>query len=317
MRRNMNRRTFGRTVAGTLVSSLPVGAASRLEASESANVDKSATAPFDTSVMLWTVFRNLPFETRLEKVAEAGYRNVELVGEYANWSDSDFNRANAKRKELGINFDCTAGLKNGLCDPRQRDGLIVELRGTIPIMERLDCPTIILLSGNVVPGMSVEAEQQSCVDGLRAAAAVVNGREINGKPIRILLENIDQEENPKYFLTSAARGFEIVRAVGHPQVQFLYDFFHEQIAEGNLIEKLEKNIDYLGLVHIADVPGRHEPGTGEINYGNIFRKLAELNYRKIAAMEFLPSGDPVSQLRSAREMALQAGARTNGKSASA
>ena len=174
-------------------------------------------------------------------------------------------------------------------------------------MKRLDCPAIILLSGNTVPGMSIEAQQQSCVDGLKAAATVVDGRKINGKPVRILLENIDPEENPKYFLTSVARGFEIVRGVQHPQVQFLYDFFHEQISEGNLIEKLEKNIDYVGLVHVADVPGRHEPGTGEINYKNIFRKLAELNYKNMIAMEFLPTGDPVSQLRAAREMALAVG----------
>ena len=60
-----------------------------------------------------------------------------------------------------------------------------------------------------------------------------------------------------------------MRAVNHPQVQFLYDMFHEQIAEGNLIEKLDKHIDVIGLIHIADVPGRHEPGTGEINYANI------------------------------------------------
>src|SRR6185437_3353728 len=142
--------------------------------------------------------------------------------------------------------------------------------------------------------------------GLRAAAKLIENQKINGEPVRILLENIDPEENPEYFLTSVALGFEIVKAVNHPQVQFLYDFFHEQIAEGNLIEKLEKNIQHVGLVHVADVPGRHQPGTGEINYKNIFRKLAELKYDRMVAMEFLPTGDPVEELRAAREMALRA-----------
>lgn len=302
----MNRRSFGRNVAGAVFSGLSLNSLPRALASSPATT-KPSTAPYDISVMLWTVFRNLPFEERLEKVAAAGYTNVELVGEYANWSDADFDRANAKRKELGITFDCTAGIKHSLCNPAERDDLIAELRRTIPIMEKLECPAIILLSGNTVPGMSIEAQQQSCVEGLKAATTVVDGKKIQGKPVRILLENIDPEENPKYFLTSVARGFEIVRAVQHPQAQFLYDFFHEQISEGNLIEKLEKNIDYVGLVHVADVPGRHEPGTGEINYKNIFRKLAELNYKNMAAMEFLPSGDPVSQLRAAREMALAEG----------
>ena len=298
----MNRREFGRAVAGTVV------AAGTTLAHPQTSQGETASAPFDVSVMLWTVFRDLPFEARLEKVASAGYRNVELVGEYEHWSDADLDRINAKRKQLGITFDCTAGLKPSLCNPADREALISEWRRTISIMERLDCPAMIFLSGNIVPGLTIEAQQQSCVDGLKAAVALVEGKKLNGRPVRLLLENIDPEENPKYFLTSVARGFEIVKAVNHPQVQFLYDFFHEQISEGNLIEKLEKNIQHVGLVHVADVPGRHEPGTGEINYENIFRTLGELKYKEMVAMEFLPTGDVVSQLRAAREMALRTGA---------
>lgn len=297
----MNRRSFARRFGGALLSAPAI---SRTLAGEAL---AAASSPgYKLSVMLWTVFRDLPFEERLEKVAAAGYNNVELVGEYAKWSDSDFERANAARKRLGIIFDCTAGIKHSLCNPAERGGLVAEIRTTLPIMERLECPALILLSGNVVAGMTMEAQAQSCVDGLRAAANIIEGKRINGEPVRLLLENIDPEENPKYFLTSVARGLEIVRAANHPQVQFLYDFFHEQISEGNLIEKLEKNIEHVGLVHVADVPGRHAPGTGEINYANIFRKLAELKYDRMVAMEFLPVGDPVEELRKAREMALAA-----------
>ena len=260
---------------------------------------------FKLSVMLWTVFKDLPFEQRLEKVAEAGYKYVELVGEYEKWSADDFNRANAKRKELGISFDTTAGLKHGVCNPADRDALLADLRGALGAMEKIDCPSIILLSGNVVPGMTREAQHQSCIDGMKAAARLIDGKKIAGSPVQLLLETIDPEENPKYYLTSATEAFEVGKAVNHPQVKFLYDFFHEQIAEGNLIEKLEKNIRHVGVVHIADVPGRHEPGTGEINYQSIFRKLGELRYSGVAAMEFLPTADPVMKLRAAREMALQ------------
>ncbi len=263
--------------------------------------------------MLWTVFADLPFEQRLEKVAEAGYRNVELVGEYDNWTEADFQRANAKRKELGITFDCTAGLKHGVCDPDQREALLAKLRHALPIMERIECPSMILLSGNRIPGISRDAQHQSCIETLKSAAAVVEGKSINGKPVRLLLETIDPEENPKYYLTKVAEALEIVQAVGHPQVQLLYDFYHEQIAAGNLIETLEESIPHLGLVHIADVPGRHEPGTGEINYPNIFRKLAELNYTGVVAMEFHPTGDAVLQLRVARDLALRSVTEARGK----
>jgi hydroxypyruvate isomerase len=302
----MNRRTFTRAAGGILAGSmLPAHPVIAGESAAPVAAGSIAEVPFSLSVMLWTVFRDLPFEQRLEKVAAAGYTNVELVGEYEKWSQHDFDRANAKRKQLGMTFDCTAGLNHSLCNPAERDSLLAEFRQTLPIMRKLDCPAMIFLSGNTVPGMSAGAQQQSCVDGLRAAAKLIENQKINGEPVRILLENIDPEENPEYFLTSVALGFEIVKAVNHPQVQFLYDFFHEQIAEGNLIEKLEKNIQHVGLVHIADVPGRHHPGTGEINYKNIFRKLTDLKYRRIAAMEFLPTGDPVTELRAAHRFAIQ------------
>jgi hydroxypyruvate isomerase len=295
----MNRRQFAQGMASAAL------AASTLR-TEAAPASEAGGAPFPLSVMLWTVFADLPFEQRLAKVAEAGYTNVELVGEYAKWSDSDFTKAIAAAKQLGIHFDATAGLHNGIGNPAVRDAFLAELKEALAPMEKLSCPAMIILSGNVVPGVSREDQHASCIEGLKRAVAIVEGKSIDGQPVRLLLECIDPEENPKYFLQSAAEAIDIVRAVDHPQVQFLYDLFHEQIAEGNLIEKLDRHIDVIGLVHIADVPGRHEPGTGEINYANVYRKLAQLKYRHAVAMEFKPIGDPVASLRKAREMVASA-----------
>ncbi|MBV8808642.1 MAG: TIM barrel protein [Acidobacteriaceae bacterium] len=301
----MNRRTFAKDLAGAAVGAAALGKGPELARAEQG--EGGANAPYKISVMLWTILRDKPFEQRLEKVAEAGYNQVELVGEYRKWSDEEFNRANAKRKELGIRFDVTAGLRHAVGNPADRDAMLADVKNELPIMERIDCPAVIIMSGNVVPGMAREQQHQSCIEGLKRAAALVEGKQIAGETVRLLLENIDPEENPKYYLTSVAEGFEIVRAVNHPQVRLLYDFFHEQISEGNLIEKLRKNIEYTGLVHIADVPGRHAPGTGEIHYDNIYKTLAELNYSHNVAMEFLPLGDPVTELRAAKEQALRAG----------
>jgi hydroxypyruvate isomerase len=294
----MNRRNFTKSIAA---------AALGLGANPLAKAASAGQAPYDVSIMLWTVFRNLPFEERLEKVSEAGYKNVELVGEYRKWSEDEFGRANSKRKQLGISFDTTAGLAHGVGNPNDGDAVLADIRAELPIMEKIECPAVIVMSGNVVPGMPRAEQHKSCIEGLKRGAELIQGKEIAGKPVRLLLENIDPEENKKYYLQSVAEGFEIIRAVDHPQVRFLYDFYHEQIAEGNLIEKLEKNIDYTGLVHIADVPGRHEPGTGEIDYNSIYRKLAQLNYNRIVAMEFYPVGDPIETLRHAREVALNVG----------
>ncbi len=294
----MNRRNFVHTFAATALAA----AAPKLPSAP------AAPAPFALSVMLWTVFRDLPFEDRLAKVAEAGYNQVELVGEYKNWQQADFDRANAARKRLGIRFDATAGLAHGIADPSVRDAFLAELRQALVPMQTLECPAMIVLSGNVVPPLTREAQHQASIETLKQATSLVEGKTIAGQPVRLLLECIHLEENPKYFLTSASEAIDIVRAVNHPQVQFLYDIFHEQMSYGDLISKLDKHIDVIGLIHIADVPGRHQPGTGEVNYGNIYKKLVELNYRHNVAMEFLPSGDPISTLRAAKTLALTAGA---------
>jgi hydroxypyruvate isomerase len=222
---------------------------------------------------------------------------VELVGEYEEWSDADFRRYAAKRHSLSITCDaCTLPVK-GTVDPAKKDEFLSDLKKFLPIAEKLECPALIILTGNRIDGVAHEVTHQACIDTLKYGADVAAKANIT-----LLLENIDPEENPKYFLTSVAEGFDVVRQVNHPHVKFLYDFYHEQISEGNLIEKLEKNIDLVGLVHIADVPGRHQPGSGEINFGNIFRKLAELKYDRYAAMEFIPTGDQVKALREAREL---------------
>ena len=291
----MRRRDFSRLLAGAALGSAVLPAVPSLASPDQGQI------PFRFSLMLWTIYRKLPFEQRLEKVTEAGYQAVELVDEYKNWQPEDFRRASAKLRALGIVVDAMAGVWTGIANPQAQAKFLADLTSFVPTAEQLECPAIIVLSGDRVDGLSREAHHQSCVENLKRAAEIADK-----KNLTLLLENIDQEENPKYYLTSVAEGFEIIRQVNHPRVKFLYDFYHEQISEGNLISKLEKNIAQVGLIHVADVPGRHEPGTGEINYASIYRKLVQLNYRGYVAMEFEPAGDPVASLRTAREEALRA-----------
>jgi hydroxypyruvate isomerase len=279
----MDRRTFAQSLAtAALTAAVPSLAATPASLSSNTNSSPAAESPtsaapkFGLSVMLWTVFNDMPFEDRLAKVVESGYSNVQLVGEYSKWTQADFDRAVAAAKRLGIQFDATAGLHNGVANPAVRDAFLAELKQGLVPMETLGCPAMIVLSGNVVPDLSHQAQHDSCVETLKQAAKVVEGKAINGQPVRLLLECIHLEENPKYFLTSAAEAIEVVRAVG--------------------------------LIHVADVPGRHEPGTGEIDHGNIFKKLAQLNYRRNVAMEFIPTGNQVAALKAAKTLALSAGA---------
>ena len=296
----MRRREFVGACAGAaLAVAAPVPSSAASPESFSPEPDK---VPFALSVMLWTIYRDLPFHQRLEKVVEAGYHNVELVEEFKDWKKQDFAAARRQKRELGLEFDGTCGVWLPLADPAARDAFLKALREFISTMRELECTRLIMQTGDKVAGLSQAEMHANCIETLKRGADIAAENDIE-----LLIENIDPEENPKYFLTQSAEGFDIVRSVGNPHVRFLYDLFHEQIAAGNLIAKLRKNIDLVGLIHVADVPGRHEPGTGEINYANIFRTLAELSYTRYVAMEFEPVGEPVPALRAAREMALKFG----------
>ena len=313
----MRRRQFfgacaraGATVAAATSAATALSAATCLADSDAPQASPNATPPFKLSVMLWTVYEKLPFDQRIEKVAEAGYNAVELVNEYKNFTKEDYARFRAKKRELHLTVDATSGISHSLCDASQRGAFLDEVRAKLPVLEELECNKLIILSGDKVPGQTPQQMHESCMEGLKRAADIAATQNVG-----LLLENIDPEENPKYFLTSVAEGFQIVRSVGAPNVQFLYDFFHDQIAEGNLLAKLEKNLDLIGVVHIADVPGRHDPGTGEINYPNIFRKLGQLGFNGYVAMEFIPEGETVAALRAAREMAIKYGSTQRNQSA--
>src|SRR5437867_242919 len=216
----MDRRRFAKTAAAAL------GAEAIPSLLSSAQPSGSNSLPFNLSVMLWTVYRDLPFEQRLEKVAEAGYQAVELVDEYKSWSTEEFRRVSLKVRSLNIVFDTIAQVKSGIADPGALQTFLSDLNTLLPIAEKLECPAIIVLSGNRVEGLSHDAQHQSCVETLKRAGDIAAKRNVS-----LLLENIDPEENPKYYLTSVAEGFEIVREVNHPRLKFLYDFYHEQISE--------------------------------------------------------------------------------------
>jgi hydroxypyruvate isomerase len=251
------------------------------------------------SVMMWALNKRGSFEENLERVAQAGYRHVELVGEFMRWSEADWTRILARMQTLKITVDATSGVKAGFADPVGGDAFVGELKAFLPTVQRLGCGQIILLSGKRIEGTAPGVQRAASIEALKRAVDVLSSAGFTA-----VIEPIDRLENPSIYLDGVSEAFGIVRAVGSPKVKVLYDLYHEQRGMGNLIEKLEKNIDEVGLIHVADVPGRHEPGTGEIHYRNVYKKLAELHYRGVIAMEFYPTGDVVETLRKAREEAM-------------
>jgi hydroxypyruvate isomerase len=267
---------------------------------------QSRVAKPKTSVMMWTLNKIGTFEQNLERVSQAGYNQVELVSEFKNWSTSDMARILARMETLGISVDAMAGMTLGFADPSGGDAFLSELKTLIPVASRLACRQIILLSGKRIASPAADSESENpaqhsaSIETLKRAAELLSAANVQG-----VIEPIDRLENPSIYLDGVTEAFAIVKAVSSPSLRVLYDLYHEQRSHGNLIEKLQQNIALVGLIHVADVPGRHQPGTGELDYGNIYRTLAQLNYTGTIAMEFYPTGDVVTTLRDAREQVLR------------
>jgi hydroxypyruvate isomerase len=293
----MNRRRFSQLTAAALFANAfrPIDA-QPIEA-------KPAFLPngIKFSFMLWALAKEGSFDRCLEMVAEAGYNGVELVTEFQKWSSEETRRIMAKIRSLGMVIDATTGVRASFCDPGEADEFLKQFTAQIDKSKELDCRMVIMVSGKRVDSLGPAVQRQTSIENLKRAGDLAAKNDLE-----IVIEPIDALENPTIYLRTVSDGFEIVRAVGNPHVKVLYDMYHEQREFGNLLEKLEKNIDLVGLVHVADVPGRHEPGTGEINYTNIYRKLAELKYNRFIAMEYYPTEDPVTSLRKARIAAQEA-----------
>ena len=253
------------------------------------------------SVMLWTLPRQTTFEEKLQMVADAGFTSGEVGNEYEKWTPEEWTKNLAKIQSLGLTIDSAVPGRNPLANIEKRTALHDDLLKAIPGAKRLGCKQFIYTAYTRVPEQTPEQQRAAIVDTLKYAADLLEKDQIE-----IVLEPIDLLEYKMEAVPSVAEAFEITRAVGSPLVKVLYDFYHEQKQAGNLIDKLQKNIDQVGLVHIADVPGRHHPGTGEVNYNNIYKKLAELNYNRYICMEFMAIKDPVAELKAARLEAIAA-----------
>jgi len=109
-------------------------------------------------------------------------------------------------------------------------------------------------------------------------------------------------DHPGYYLTSSAEGYEIVETVDSPAVKLLFDIYHQQVSEGNVTRNLTSDIGQVGYVHIADVPGRHEPTTGELNYANVLTALDDAGYDGYVGCEFTPEHDPSAAIENCRNL---------------
>jgi len=163
---------------------------------------------------------------------------------------------------------------HGIVHADAREAFVQAIGETLAAAKTLGCTTIVVTSGNERRGVPRAEQHGNIVKALKAALPA-----IKGSGVRLALEPLNVLVNHKgYYLTSSEEGAEIVREVKSRQVTMLYDIYHQQITEGNLIDNIKRYSKEIGHFHVGDVPGRRQPGTGEINYRNVFRAIAETGY---------------------------------------
>jgi hydroxypyruvate isomerase len=233
------------------------------------------------SACIEALYKDVPFVDRIEKVAAVGMKAFEFWG----WGNKDIDAIKAAKDKFGLEV-ATFGANVGgpLVDPSNRGKLPETLKQSVEVAHKLDCKRMLVTTGNEIEGVRRGAQHQSIVDGLKVAAKIVEDAGIT-----LCLEPLNVLVNHKgYYLYSSAEGFQIVEQVGSPNVGLLYDIYHQQITEGNLIATITDNIEKITHFHVADVPGRHEPGSGEINYKNVFKSISESRYDGFVGLEFWP-----------------------------
>jgi hydroxypyruvate isomerase len=187
---------------------------------------------------------------------------------------------------------------NGLNRLENHDRIEAAFRQNIPKAAQLGVPNVITFSG-ARKGMANDQGANNTIIGLNRLKPIA---EDHGVTICIELLN-SKHDHPDYMCDHTAWGVSVVRAVNSPHVKLLYDIYHMQIMEGDLVETIQTNKEWIGHFHTGGVPGRHElDGTQEVRWDGVMRGIASTGYNGYVAHEFVPTGDPLTSLRAAVDL---------------
>jgi hydroxypyruvate isomerase len=243
----------------------------------------------EPSVCIDAVFGGQTPRDAIESVSRSGISAFEFWG----WWDKDLDAIEAARDRFGLRIAACCTRFISLVDPRCRSDYLRGLSESIAVARRLGCPTLISQVGDFCPGVPREQQHASLVDGLREAAPLLEAADVT-LTIEPLNELID---HPGYYLVRSDEAFQIVRQVASPRIKVVYDIYHQQISEGNVIRIITDHIDLIGHFHAAGNPGRHELTRGELHYPSIFRAIRETSYQGYVGLEYWPVDDPVRGLQ--------------------
>lgn len=254
-------------------------------------------AKITSSVMLWTLKGS--FEERVQQAAKAGLQSVELVSEHVKWSDTEIAEKKKFVRSFGMGMDTIiatpdwGGRPVSMVNPAHREGFLNDVKTAITFAKKLEIPYIILMSGNEQPGMSYQQQWDAMVESGKRASEMAAKENVT-----LILEPLNNKVNHKgYFLATCVEGLKMAQEIGNPAFKLLFDIYHEQVQIGNVIRTLTAAMPHVAVFHIADNPGRNDPGTGELDYDNIYKAIQKTGYSGYITMEYTPLGDPVESLK--------------------
>jgi hydroxypyruvate isomerase len=254
-------------------------------------------AGYQLSVCAEMVFLELPFVERVKRIHELGF-GVEIWG----WANKKIDALVA----TGARFTSMTGYLSGnLTDDNEIQQLLQSAEASLAVAERLNCP-VLNLHGTGLDDKGLPVKPAEVVTGAMWLKAVETLRQValmGERAGRVFtLENLNLPvDHPGTPFALAADTLALIEAVNSPALKMNLDLYHAQIGEGNLIELIRRSGPAIGEIQVADVPGRQQPGTGEINYRAIARALSEMGYQGTVAMEAWASGDSIAALQQFRD----------------
>ena len=240
----------------------------------------------------------LPFEKRIEQAAKLGFKFAEMWFVDMTYKGSPEDLAGIAKKNKVTITNTVIGAPDGsvgggLTNPKNLKPWLERTKLTLDFNQRANIPATIVCTGNTVAGMSEAKMYRSVVEGLKATAELAEKAGIT-----LLLEPLNTRyDHAGYWLADSDKGGAICREVGSRNLKMLFDCYHMQIMEGDLVNHIQKNIDVIGHFHSAGVPGRHELFLGETNYPFLLKQIEGMGYQGVFAMEYSPSMDDVKSLK--------------------
>jgi hydroxypyruvate isomerase len=248
-----------------------------------------STGRLKQSVCRWC-YAKIPLPDLCRAVADLGLTAMDLL-QPQEWETA---RQFGLTCSMGSGFAGT--IPNGLNNKAYHDGIVKGLEQYVPVAAKMGIPNVISFFGNVQPGMTETEAVDNCVTGLNRAKKIAEDHGVT-----ICIELLNSKVNHKgYQGDRTAFGVQVVKAVNSPRVKLLYDIYHMQIMEGDVISTIRQNIDHIAHFHTGGVPGRHElDDTQELNWKAVSRAIVDTGFKGHMAHEFIPVRDPLTSLREA------------------